>query len=80
MPANPPQDAVASPVNVHFLGEDRQRHLDALISAWKSARHDPSVEKHGPRVVVLHGESGIGKTRIVHEFYRWLTENQDPAH
>lgn len=31
-------------------------------------------------LVLLLGESRLGKTRIVQEFYSWISQNRDPAH
>ena len=54
-----------------FVGRDRE--LNLLIEAW---RHAKAGE---PQFIVFLGESGLGKTRLVQEFYRWLSRNEDPA-
>lgn len=55
-----------------FIG--RERELSWLKVAWTQAR------RGRPRVCVLRGESGFGKTRIVQAFYSWLSSDraQDP--
>ena len=52
-----------------FIG--REAELDALRQAWLRRDEFPL------QFVVLVGESRIGKTRVVQEFYRWLNSNQD---
>ncbi|MFC3714304.1 AAA family ATPase [Sphingoaurantiacus capsulatus] len=37
------------------------------------------AEAPAPQLVVLSGESGLGKTRIVQEFYAWLSAQRDGA-
>ena len=53
---------------------DREQELDALRSAWQRAKTGQ------PQLLVLLGETGLGKTRIVQEFYRWLSrsDQEDP--
>lgn len=52
-----------------FAGRTAQ--LEVLRGAWESVRAGP-----GPKVVVLLAESGLGKTRLVQEFYGWLVEHE----
>lgn len=47
-----------------------------LKAAWKRASN---LDKPEPQLVVLVGESGLGKTRITQEFYNWLSTTEDPA-
>jgi tetratricopeptide (TPR) repeat protein len=54
-----------------FVG--RELDMAFLQERWEEARHGR------PQVVVLLGESGLGKTRLVQEFYRWLSTNADPG-
>lgn len=49
----------------------RTRELSALDEAWAAVS---DVDAPGPRVVALVAESGLGKTRVVQEFYRRLAE------
>src|SRR5690606_29876084 len=51
-----------------FCGRDAE--LAALERAWDTVAHADAPE---PRVVALVAESGLGKTRIVQEFYRRLS-------
>jgi hypothetical protein len=55
-----------------FIGRDEE--LRWLKGAWAQAR------KGQPKLRVLRGESGFGKTRIVQAFYSWLSTDpeQDP--
>lgn len=55
-----------------FIG--RESELEWLKSAWKD------VKLGEPRLRVLRGESGLGKTRILQKFYSWLShdEAEDP--
>ena len=53
-----------------FVGRDRELHW--LIDAWRHAKTG------NPQFLVLLAESGLGKTRLVQEFYRWLSRNEDP--
>ena len=58
-----------------FVG--REEELARLQDAWrKVAPTDDSPPE--PQCVVLLAESGLGKTRLVQEFYRWLSREQDP--
>ncbi len=55
-----------------FVGRDTE--LGWLHEAWHKAKQGD------PQFVVLLGESGLGKTRLVQEFYRWLSCREDPLH
>ncbi|MFM7468231.1 MAG: AAA family ATPase [Vampirovibrionales bacterium] len=46
--------------------------LDRLMEAWELAKHE------GPQIRVLYGESGVGKTRLIQEFYKTLAETENP--
>jgi hypothetical protein len=61
---------------VHTLvGEDHRQLVDNLVSRVAIiANGDVSV----PRVVILEGASGLGKSRIVREVYRELCARLDP--
>ncbi len=52
----------------------REAHLDALRQAWSEV-----AAGAGPRTLVLLGESGLGKTRLVQEFYAWLVASEQGA-
>jgi tetratricopeptide (TPR) repeat protein len=59
-----------------FVG--RERELKQLRDAWRKVAPDSqSGTKPEPQLVVLLAESGLGKTRLVQEFYRWLSTTQD---
>ena len=47
----------------------RTDEFERLLDAWRDVASDG-----GPRIVVLRGDSGTGKTRLVQEFYRWLAK------
>jgi hypothetical protein len=47
----------------------RGPELATLLDAWKTAQR-------GPAVVVLHGPTGRGKTRLVQQFYARIAEEQ----
>ena len=53
-----------------FHGRDAS--LAYLVERW----HEVQAGK--PTLAVLVGPTGIGKTRLVQEFYRWLTRQADP--
>ena len=55
-----------------FIGRDTE--LGTLQEAWHRAKAGH------PQMVVLWGETGLGKTRVVQEFYGWLSETnvEDP--
>lgn len=48
-----------------FVGKDRQAALGELLAAWRFV-----LDSRSPLVVSISGEPGMGKTRIVQEFYR----------
>ncbi len=55
-----------------FIG--RENELATLCEAWYRAKAGQ------PQMVVLLGETGLGKTRVAQEFYGWLSETdvEDP--
>src|ERR1700722_3827577 len=55
-----------------FSGRDAE--LRSLQEAFEAAC---AKENSHPQVVVLVGDRGIGKTRIMQEFYSWLSTNYD---
>lgn len=52
-----------------FVGRDRE--LEQLKAAWRKAK------TREPQVVSLVAESGLGKTRLVQEFFSWLSTTED---
>ena len=50
----------------------RTELLEQLQRAWSKSALGAT------RIVVLRGESGLGKTRIVQAFYEWLSQAHDP--
>lgn len=59
-------DRVASPV---YVGRDEA--LETLAATMRTAN------RHGPAVVLVAGEAGIGKTRLLTEFTRSLNERNE---
>lgn len=53
----------------------REAELDALRRAYARLEGAESA----PQLVVLLGESGLGKTRLVQQFYNWLSQHRDGA-
>ncbi len=52
----------------------RREELDELRRAYR----DVAWSAHGgPALVAIVAESGLGKTRLVQEFYRWLASSED---
>jgi tetratricopeptide (TPR) repeat protein len=58
-----------------FVG--REDDLDRLRAAWRKANPMDDRQPEAQCVVLL-GESGLGKTRLVEEFYYWLSTTEDP--
>lgn len=53
----------------------REKELEILKTAWERV----SSENPSPQFVVFVADSGLGKTRIVQEFYNWLSTAVDGA-
>ena len=53
-----------------FVG--RETDLQHLVDAWKKAKEGQ------PQFEVILADSGFGKTRLIQEFYTWLSQNEDP--
>ena len=53
-----------------FLG--RHEELQVLMSAWEQVRTG-----NGPQFVLLLGDTGLGKTRLVHEFYHRVSVEEN---
>ena len=61
------------PVALPFVG--REREMAALVAAYQAARTGH------PQLVIVAGEAGSGKTRLIEEFLRWATvEGADVLH
>lgn len=59
-----------------FVGEERVRTVSDLVGAYRACCDD-----HGSRLVLIEGHPGVGKTRIVQEFYDQLSASQpDPPY
>jgi len=56
---------------------DRDDQLTTLIEQFKTLREDTTNQT---RVVNLIAENGLGKTRLIQEFYHWLSRNIDESH
>lgn len=52
----------------------REKEWATLLKAWHTA-----IAGHGPRVVILCGEAGIGKTRLLEELLQWATRQGIPT-
>ncbi|RLJ20140.1 hypothetical protein DJ030_07610 [bacterium endosymbiont of Escarpia laminata] len=52
----------------------REKEMVLLKAAWERASNRDNPE---PQLVVMVGESGLGKTRITQEFYNWLSTTHD---
>src|SRR4051794_5050440 len=55
-----------------FLDGDREQYVGALEAAFERVR-----TTRRPRLVSLEARSGLGKTRVVQEFFRRLAADQD---
>ena len=53
-----------------FVG--RETDLQYLIDAWIKTKNGQ------PQFEVILADSGFGKTRLIQEFYAWLSQNEDP--
>jgi tetratricopeptide (TPR) repeat protein len=54
-----------------FVGKDRQQAVERLRVSWETCRKEGSA-----RLMVLLGNPGAGKTRVVREFYAALAATQ----
>ncbi len=61
-----------NPMTWQSLFVGREADIEYLIQVWRCAKQGSA------QLVVLLGESGLGKTRLMQEFYRWLTVHEDP--
>ena len=66
----PPTDLSGAGTPGGLLG--RTELLEQLKRVWTKSALGAT------RIVVLRGESGLGKTRIVQAFYEWLSQAHDP--
>src|SRR5688572_530467 len=57
-----------------FVGQQRNEILDYLVD-----RYDVAAQKGEPSVVTLEAPMGMGKTRIVQEFYERLAGSRQSA-
>lgn len=62
---------MSTPALLKFV--DRDPDLAWLVRLWNR------VNQGGPQFAALIGPPGIGKTRLVQEFYRWLAVHHDPG-
>lgn len=55
--------------NSCFYG--REIEINLIINKWEKARNGI------PQIVNIIADTGVGKTRIVHEFYEWLLNDYE---
>jgi hypothetical protein len=60
-------------VGLAFVGEQRRAAVDELVQAWQSC-----VIERRSELVLIEGHPGVGKTRLVQEFYERLRVAQEP--
>ncbi len=48
----------------------REAAFDVLTRAWES------VQRGAPGLVLIEGEEGLGKSRLIEEFLRWVVQHQ----
>jgi DNA-binding SARP family transcriptional activator len=63
---HPPSEILSKNANIPLVGRDAS--WQQLQSLWKSIR----AGKFPPQLVLIHGESGIGSTRLAEEFINWI--------
>jgi len=49
----------------------RQQELERLTATWEQV-----AGEGGPRMAIILGESGVGKSRLVQAFYQWLASHE----
>ncbi len=63
-------------MGLSFVGRDAERAVGALEDAWRRC-----VAEQVSQLVLIEGHPGVGKTRLVQEFYERLQANQpSPAY
>lgn len=67
-PADPGEAHTRPPVSAGPPLVGRVAELTRLQAAWRG------IAATGPRLVMLSGEAGIGKTRLAEEFMRWTND------
>ncbi|MEZ4570529.1 MAG: AAA family ATPase, partial [Thermomicrobiales bacterium] len=65
-PEHPPQQAPRAQVRSPLVG--RASEWEQLTTCWHAAEHG------SPRFVLISGEAGIGKTRLVEDFRAWCEQ------
>lgn len=60
----PPPAGLPAPHTPPLIG--REQELGSLSRAWKTIRQGR------PQAIIVHGEAGIGKTRLLEEFTKWV--------
>lgn len=58
-------------MSFRFVGQERERLADEIVAEWVACREDGR-----PRLVVLVGQPGSGKTRLVQEVYARLAAEE----
>ena len=62
-PAEQPSVSLSMPHPPPLIG--RKPELGGLIQTWKT------VQQGQPQVILVHGEAGVGKTRLLEEITKW---------
>lgn len=58
-----------------FVGQQHQEVLRAIQQRWEGIL---AGDEAGPRLITLVGHQGVGKSRIIKEFYRHIAARQSP--
>lgn len=63
-------------MGLQFVGQERASVVDRVVAQWDACRREKRSE-----LVLIEGHPGVGKTRIVQEFYERLRDTQpSPAY
>jgi hypothetical protein len=71
-----PDSGPGEPVSWHRVFCPRPTEMAALQAAFEAAANSRSPQ---PATIVLLSESGLGKTRLLQEFFHWLSTTKDGA-
>lgn len=68
---NPFRESIQKP---RVLGNTHAQYLE-FLTTLVFQNGTPNIST--PRIVIIRGQSGIGKTHIIRELYEWLVQRQD---